>query len=65
MVSYSREGLVDFNRDGNRMMISDGGVPQIWELPDESLREGLNIVREFQTALPREITPPLQHYLNM
>lgn len=51
MVSYSREGLIDFNRDGNRMMISDGGVPQVWALPDESLREGLDIVREFQTAL--------------
>ncbi len=45
------EGYVEFNQDGSRMAVIGYFDPTIWGLPDNKLKEGFEVVRQFQEAL--------------
>lgn len=49
--SFSSEGTFRFNRDGSRMVVFGSYANTVWELPDEQLTAGFEVVQHFQQAL--------------
>jgi len=51
LYSFSSDGKFRFNRDGSRMVVFGSYGNTVWELPDEQLTAGFEVVQEFQQAL--------------
>lgn len=51
LYSFAGYGPLAFNRAGTLMMVFDSALPSLWELPDDTLLAGLEVVRQFQQAL--------------
>jgi WD40 repeat protein len=49
--SFTSEGKFAFNRDGSRMVVFGSYANTVWELPDDQLLAGFEVVQEFQQAL--------------
>ena len=54
LYTFSGDGSVEFNRDGSRMAVFGFMGPAMWGLPDDNLKEGFEVVKQFQEALGSE-----------
>lgn len=51
LYSFTDDGRIEFNQDGSRMAVFGSYGLAIWGLPDEKLKEGFEVVKQFQDAL--------------
>ena len=51
LYSFLGDGRIEFNQDGSRMAVFGFMGPAIWGLPDEKLKQGFEVVKQFQAAL--------------
>ena len=51
LYTFTGDGSIEFNRDGSRMAVFGFMGPAIWGLPDDKLKEGFEVVKQFQAAL--------------
>jgi dipeptidyl aminopeptidase/acylaminoacyl peptidase len=51
LYSFLGYGDIEFNEDGSRMAVFGFMGPEIWGPPDDKLKEGFEVVKQFQTAL--------------
>jgi hypothetical protein len=51
LYSFLGYGDIEFNDDGSRMAVFGFMGPEIWGPPDDKLKEGFEVVKQFQAAL--------------